>query len=100
MAFSRNALVLLVVLATLVVTWAAPAEKEALEAPKPVQPKETLKTANSYGYGYGYGYYPYYGGWGGYGGYGGWGGYGWPYYGYGYGHGYGGYHPYYSSYWW
>jgi hypothetical protein len=66
------------VVALLARVFGAPAEREVLE---PSQPKETLKTANSYGYGYGglYGGYPYYGsgGYGGYGGYGHHGLYGW-----------------------
>ncbi|KDR10816.1 prisilkin-39-like [Zootermopsis nevadensis] len=81
-------------MALLALVSAAPAEKELLEQS---EPKETLKTANSYGYGYGYGLYggyPY--------GYGSNGLYGWgyPYYGYGhggYGHGLYGHYP---NYWW
>jgi hypothetical protein len=55
----------------LALVFGAPAEREVLEQS---QPKETLKTANSYGYGYGYGLYggyPY--GYGGYNGLYGWG---------------------------
>jgi hypothetical protein len=44
-----------VLVALLALVFGAPAEKELLEQS---QPKETLKTANSYGYGgYGYGLY-------------------------------------------
>jgi hypothetical protein len=49
-----QSLFLAVVLAIVVLVIGAPAETEVLE---PSQPKETLKTANSYGYGYGYGLY-------------------------------------------
>jgi hypothetical protein len=50
-------LFLVVVLATMALVFGVPVEREVLEQS---QPKETLKTANSYGYGYGlYGGYPY-----------------------------------------
>lgn len=49
-----QALFLVVVLATLALVFGVPVEREVLEQS---QPKETLKTANSYGYGYGYGLY-------------------------------------------
>jgi len=56
-----QALFFVAVVAMLALVFGAPAEREVLEQS---QPKETLKTANSYGYGYGYGYglyggYPY-----------------------------------------
>jgi hypothetical protein len=66
-----QALFFVAVVAMFALVFGAPAEREILE---PSQPKETLKTANSYGYGYGfggYGGYPY--GYGGYHGLYGWG---------------------------
>jgi hypothetical protein len=47
-------LFLAVAVATVMLVIGAPAETELLEQS---EPKETLKTANSYGYGYGYGLY-------------------------------------------
>ena len=49
-----QALFFVAVVAMLALVFGAPAEREVLEQS---QPKETLKTANSYGYGYGYGLY-------------------------------------------
>jgi hypothetical protein len=49
-----QALLFVAVVAMLALVSGAPAEREVLEQS---QPKETLKTANSYGYGYGYGLY-------------------------------------------
>jgi hypothetical protein len=54
--FNLQGLFFAVVVALLALVLGAPAERELLEQS---QPKETLKTANSYGYGYGYGLYPY-----------------------------------------
>jgi hypothetical protein len=47
-------LFLAVLVATMALVIGAPAQTELLEQS---QPKETLKTASSYGYGYGYGLY-------------------------------------------